>query len=116
MKKEENSPRPKYCGAAFPLCNNEHVTHEYPTEQPVYVAEQTQVDGRLLTKQVVKTIDRRQQEEGNKVTDFCLENQIAIGSVGLRSSVCYGADATDRILAGAEEAMRNMDAAAAAKS
>lgn len=98
----------------FRDCENLESSHVYPVEQPVYVNEQVNVEGRLITRQVVKTINRREQEEGNKVVDFCLENQIAIGSLGLQSSVCYGADRTDNILNAASAAMENMDKAAAA--
>lgn len=103
-----------YSRAHFPYCANLESTHLYNEEQPTFVNEQIVVDGRVVSKMVVKTINRREQEAGNKVTDFCLENQLAIGSDVLKSCVSYGADATDNILKGAEAAMKHMDAAIAA--
>ncbi len=88
--------------------------HHHDVVQRVFTTEQISVEGRLLNRLVEKTVNRQVQEKPNKVSDFCLENQIAAGSVGLNSFRTAGADILENSESRISAATAALDAAAAA--
>lgn len=84
--------------------------------QTVFTTEQISVEGRLVNRLVEKTVNRQEQEKPNKVSDFCLENQIAAGAVGLNSFRTAGADVLENSEARISAANAALDAALAAQN
>jgi hypothetical protein len=82
-----------------------------PTEMRIYAHESVQADGRVTSRLVEKTIDARELNAGKCVFDFCLENQIAVGSLGLQNSFTLGRENLDGVDAGINDALAALDAA-----
>lgn len=66
---------------------------------PVFVdtVEQEVVNGRIVNKAVRKEVDYTKQFEGLKVSDFYLENLIAVGSLGSLNDVVLEGDKISNI-------------------
>lgn len=110
-------PRKVLHRCAFPYCPpKSQDQHPAPTEMTVLRSEQVVIDGRVVRRMVEKTIDRAKESEGTNYLDYCLENQIAVGSTGLRQRVFAPSSDIDSTLNILDDLGAQMDAAAAASS
>lgn len=102
---------------AFPYCDNEPLVDvDDSAVDVVFAREEKTVNGRIVSCLVEKTVDRQERSKGTNYLDYCLENQIAIGAVGLRSPVFLGSSDVDSTLGKLDAAGAKMDAAAAASA
>ena len=100
---------------AFPYCPpKSKEQHPAPTEMSILAQEQVVENGRIIKRMVEKTIDRAEESANTNYLDYCLENQIAVGSKGLQQRVFAPSGDVDATLNHLDELGKQMDDAAAA--
>ena len=96
---KQKIPRVHHCYT--PFCDHDFsCARPRKTTQREFVSEDVCVDGRIIRRTVEKTIDMSEKLRGLSVNDFCLDNQIAVGSVQNFQPVVYPSQNPDAVIAG----------------
>lgn len=83
----------------------------YSVEELSFVNEKVTENGRIVNRSVVKTVNRSEALKAFKVTDFCLENQIAVGSDGLNKYITLSGVSLDKVCSKFDSMSAAIDAA-----